>query len=323
MKSAAQNSSARYARRLVMGLTAFVLLGPVLAVETWSQTQPAVTLLATEMGRSSDVMASAEYVTIYGNPRRKAYVYKNLGALSFHKFHLRVEAAGESGNIHWPELGVALQDTINILKKITVTSTSFQSYDLGIWSTPPRGTLYLVFLNDAYGGAADKDVNLKIRRAVLTPATQDTVIVRGTQLTLSWNPNREADLKGYRIYHSVVSGKYLNDHIEVSRSDTAHVFPVTLGCDYFYAVAAYDTAGNQSALSPEIMARVRPAAIVATPDLNHDDKCDNEDIKAFQRVFALTCTHTRYNAEADFNGDCKIDGQDQTLFLQKYKSCSK
>jgi hypothetical protein len=323
MKSAARNSSGRPARRLAVKRTAFALFWHVAVVAAWSQTQSPVTFLATAMGRSAEATPSGDYVTIYGKPGRKTYLYQALGALPFRKFQLRVEAAGDRGDERWPNLGIAFKDTSTVLKEITINSAAFQSYDLGVFEAPQNAALYLIFTNDYYNSVTRQDVNLKIRQAVLTPAAQDTVIVRGTQLTLHWNPNREADLKGYRIYHGLVSGKYLNERIEAGPQDTSRVFTVTAGYDYFYALTAYDTAGNESAFSREVMARVRPAAVAATPDLNHDGECDGEDIRAFQRVFGLTCKHARYNPEADFNGDCKIDGQDQTMFLQKHKNCSK
>ena len=65
-----------------------------------------------------------------------------------------------------------------------------------------------------------------------------------------WNPNSEADLKGYNIYCGTQSRAY-NSPISVGVV-TSYVFTaLEAGETYFCAVAAVDNAGNESGYSPE------------------------------------------------------------------------
>ncbi|MEK7728988.1 MAG: dockerin type I domain-containing protein [candidate division KSB1 bacterium] len=321
MKPTALFSGFGYARGGAIGFAMLLAGLTTLAAEAWSQSRPYANFSATTMGHSSEVTVYTDYVTIYGKPGRKTYLYQNLGALPFRKFTVQVVAAGESGDNRWPRLGLAFGDTTHPLKEVLINSTAFQSYDLGVFEAPPQSTIYLIFMNDYYNPATGGDVNLKIGQAVLTATTKDTAIVRGRKLTLRWDRNREADLRHYRIYYSSSPGQELNQHVEVDSSKTSHVFDVELGKNYFYSLAAYDTANNSSALSPEIMARVLPDTIGTTADLNGDNKCDAADKALFKNAFGSTCTDAkkRYNPRADFNSDCKIDARDQVLFTKKCK----
>lgn len=300
-----------------------IVIGGGLWAEAFGQSLAPVILPATQMARSSEVTAYADYVTIYGKPERKTYVYQDLSLLPFRKFRLQIEAAGVSGDNRWPKLAVAFNDTNHMLKELEVNSTAFQSYDFGAFEAPVKGTLYLIFTNDYYDPATRADVNLKIRQAMLTPTAYEPVVVKGRKLTLRWERNREADLAGYRIYHSAAVGvaKTSNERVEVRPENTSHVFDVNYGRDYFFAVTAFDTAGNESALSPEIVARVLPDSTGTTSDLNGDGKCDALDKDIFKKAFGATCNDPkqRYRANADFNGDCRIDARDQVLFTQKCK----
>ncbi|NOZ61223.1 MAG: hypothetical protein GXO74_06040, partial [Calditrichaeota bacterium] len=71
-------------------------------------------------------------------------------------------------------------------------------------------------------------------------------------LTVSWNPNTENDLAGYKVYFGTTSRNY--SHIIDVGNDTIYtVTGLTPGREYFFAVTAYDTAtpSNESAYSEE------------------------------------------------------------------------
>jgi len=74
---------------------------------------------------------------------------------------------------------------------------------------------------------------------------------------VSWNPNTEADLKGYRLYYGNASRNYQ------SQQDVGNVTQVTIpglseNVPYYFAVTAYDTAGNESAYSKEVFVILNP-----------------------------------------------------------------
>jgi len=71
------------------------------------------------------------------------------------------------------------------------------------------------------------------------------------QATLAWDPNTESDLAGYRIHYGTISGSY-TVHTDVHNVTTYSLTDLTVGQTYYFAVTAYDTAGNESGYSNEV-----------------------------------------------------------------------
>ena len=70
-----------------------------------------------------------------------------------------------------------------------------------------------------------------------------------TSHIISWQPNTEQDLAGYRVYIGLVSGSY----DQMFSSNTTEFDITFLGSGVFYiVVTAYDKAGNESGYSNEI-----------------------------------------------------------------------
>ncbi len=82
------------------------------------------------------------------------------------------------------------------------------------------------------------------------PQAVSTVTGDG-RVTISWVPNTDGDLAGYRVYRGVDG--YLGEMFPLATTpSTTFVDAAVLnGTTYSYAVAAYDVAGNESALSVE------------------------------------------------------------------------
>ena len=70
-------------------------------------------------------------------------------------------------------------------------------------------------------------------------------------VTLSWNPNSEPDLGGYKIYYGTKSRKY-EMPIDVENSTVYTLSGLEKGTIYYFAVTAYDLSGNESGFSEEI-----------------------------------------------------------------------
>jgi hypothetical protein len=73
-------------------------------------------------------------------------------------------------------------------------------------------------------------------------------------VTLTWTANGEPDLAGYKIYVGTASGTY---NFPGSAFLTGKVMSYTVsnlpkGQTYFFAISAYDNAGNESVLSSEV-----------------------------------------------------------------------
>lgn len=83
-------------------------------------------------------------------------------------------------------------------------------------------------------------------------------------VTLAWDPNSEADLEGYGVYFNLgasgppydlfgyVTLQELNDPDNPSFAITGLV----KGSSYYFAVTAYDTAGNESSYSAPVCAQI-------------------------------------------------------------------
>jgi hypothetical protein len=71
--------------------------------------------------------------------------------------------------------------------------------------------------------------------------------------TISWNANTERDLAGYRVYVGTRSGVYsFTGPFEVTSGTSFTVTNLPIGTTYFFAVSAFDKAGNESAKSNEV-----------------------------------------------------------------------
>jgi len=76
-------------------------------------------------------------------------------------------------------------------------------------------------------------------------------IAQAATVQVTWNPNTEEDLAGYRLYVGEASGQY-GEPVDVGNV-TGHVMEITPqhGATYYFALTAYDTSGNESGYSAE------------------------------------------------------------------------
>jgi hypothetical protein len=76
-------------------------------------------------------------------------------------------------------------------------------------------------------------------------------IAQAATVQVTWNPNTEEDLAGYRLYVGEASGQY-GEPVDVGNV-TGHVMEITPqhGAMYYFALTAYDTSGNESGYSDE------------------------------------------------------------------------
>ena len=69
-------------------------------------------------------------------------------------------------------------------------------------------------------------------------------------VSLTWNPNTEEDLAGYKVYVGTMPAAY-TDVIDVGHVTTYTIFDLVPGETYFFAVTAYDIFANESNYSTE------------------------------------------------------------------------
>ena len=91
------------------------------------------------------------------------------------------------------------------------------------------------------------------------PDTEPPAVPRGVisitgdeRIYLQWYPNSEKDLAGYNVYRGYSAVGYF-DLIETVSTEYFVDYYVTNGVTYYYAVSAFDEAGNESDLSPDLV----------------------------------------------------------------------
>jgi hypothetical protein len=96
-----------------------------------------------------------------------------------------------------------------------------------------------------------------------------TSAVHAAQISIEWDANGEPDLAGYRVYYGTSSGNYtasadvgINTHCVISN--------LAQGVTYYFAATAYDSEGNESGFSDEIVYTV-PAAVSPSPGSSSSD----------------------------------------------------
>jgi len=79
-------------------------------------------------------------------------------------------------------------------------------------------------------------------------------------VTLTWTAPSDARIRGYRVYYGLSSRSYLQARGGGLNSGSATSFAVVglaEGRDYYFAVTAYDAAGNESDYSSEVTKQVQ------------------------------------------------------------------
>ena len=69
-------------------------------------------------------------------------------------------------------------------------------------------------------------------------------------VNVAWNANNELDLAGYSVHYGTASGTYIY-HINAGNKTSQLVSNLSNGATYYFAVTAYDAAGNESLPSAE------------------------------------------------------------------------
>lgn len=89
-------------------------------------------------------------------------------------------------------------------------------------------------------------------------------IAAAGSLNLSWSPNTETDLAGYKVYYGTATKTY-GLPIDVGKVTTYTVTGLTDQTTYYFAVTAYDLAGNESGFSTEAFGTVPDKTPPAPP----------------------------------------------------------
>ena len=111
--------------------------------------------------------------------------------------------------------------------------------------------------------------------------------VNAGDVIVSWDPNTEADLLGYKVYWGTSSRSY-NNFKDVKNVTSYKITDLPEGVEHFFAVTAYDTAFNESDFSIEVSYKIPvndidPPAISSVILVNATelDLTYNEEVEQF------------------------------------------
>lgn len=81
--------------------------------------------------------------------------------------------------------------------------------------------------------------------------------IPASPVNLTWNPNPETDIAGYKVHFGTASGNY-TQVIDVAGQNHAELPQLILGNTYYLAVSAYNTAGQEGPRSSEFRLSAAP-----------------------------------------------------------------
>lgn len=142
-------------------------------------------------------------------------------------------------------------------------------------------------------------------------------LVWAESATVSWDPNTESDLAGYKIYYGVNSHNYDNV-IDVGNVTSFTVTGLTAGVTYYFAVTAYDFSNNESGFSAEVSTMV--GGDTNPPDLvdifvNGDTQLDVIFSEPLERTSAETIANYTISNGVEVLGAVLDDGDLSTVRL--------
>ena len=139
--------------------------------------------------------------------------------------------------------------------------------DTYIYTTEANGRPYYFVVRAFDGRRESENSNEAVGTSLdnLPPSPPSGLSVEdaetGDELLLTWNPNAEPDLAGYRVYWGTSSGNYTGQ-VDVGDTTGCALRGLTNGTTYYIAVTAYDSSGNESGRSVEV--HLAPTVPVAT-----------------------------------------------------------
>ncbi len=108
---------------------------------------------------------------------------------------------------------------------------------------------------------------LKKLKLCVKNTTLSMLLLPNITAVVSWNANNEADLAGYKIYYGTESKNYNIDTLTVGKDATSHeISGLFESTAYFFAVTAFDTAGNESLFSEEVSFFYQPPVDTSATD---------------------------------------------------------
>ncbi|MCP4255409.1 MAG: DUF5011 domain-containing protein [Candidatus Scalindua sp.] len=148
-----------------------------------------------------------------------------------------------------PDITVFVGEVVSFNPTATDAEADILTYSYSGW-----------MMSDTYvtvsGDAGSYIVTVMVSDGILTDSQNVTVTVNdSSQPTLSWNANIETDLAGYKVYYGNTSGSYATN-VDVGNQTSYTLSGLVGGQTYYIAITAYDSTGNESPFSSEVIYNV-------------------------------------------------------------------
>ncbi|MFQ5637507.1 MAG: FlgD immunoglobulin-like domain containing protein [bacterium] len=93
--------------------------------------------------------------------------------------------------------------------------------------------------------------------------------LRAGSAVVSWDPNTEGDLSGYKIYYGKKPGEYTND-VFVGNVTSKRISGLEVEKRYYFVVTAFDFSGNESKFSSEVSVDIPKNSTDAPDDVTDE-----------------------------------------------------
>jgi hypothetical protein len=139
----------------------------------------------------------------------------------------------------------------------TKPSTSLLSRSRGALAAFSRSSLLLGLLGAAnvaavFGSAPENPT------ALATPAVPRAMALASVTISLTWDANLETDLAGYKVYWGTAPRTYKTPPTTIDKSKPSYSFVGFTTGTYYFAVTAFNTAGQESGYSNEVASTILP-----------------------------------------------------------------
>jgi hypothetical protein len=146
------------------------------------------------------------------------------------------------GTLTWTLTEPAAWLALNVSNGTTTTETD--SISASVSTTGLAAGSYSTVITVTASGSSNSPQAIPVTMTLTTPTTTGTA-------TLTWDPNSETNLAGYKVYMGTQSGVY-GTPIGVGNTTSYTIGNLTSGRTYYFSVTAVDGDGNESLYSTEV-----------------------------------------------------------------------
>lgn len=207
--------------------------------------QDTLTVHPTDFVLDTGLSVTNGTLRLYPSSPLKFAVFSSL--LQSGTYDVTVTASAVIGVEGFPNIQIRYSRTGAVQSTVILNTTAEIEYKTVLVVTSSNPSIYVTMSNAPIGDTGNSRARIRsvtlIKRPIV-PQPNPTMRVR-----VSWNPNIESDLAGYRVYY----GENQSDYSTVTTPDTMKLIDgIAYGKTYYFSVSAFDLSGNESQRSEEV-----------------------------------------------------------------------